>query len=396
MNQSTSIRRAAAEKWDGIAAGAGASAGGGQKNLHLRGPVSSSSSVVIPASRPSLIVHVGGMASLSSMLESAGQRAFPGSGFVQCGGLEEASQIGAAAEAGVILVISNPEASVTRAREALDENALVRWAVLVIGTVEGGGSADDVDVVPGENLDPAILAILLRSSWRKFQLERENARLRGSLMTFGSRVAHDLRTPIGGILTTAEMLREVLAEDAPQDVPLTQPLLDSTEGLVKLIERVSFFARASGSRDPAAPVDMGVPFWNAYQQLEGSMLKAKLDFTHPTSWPKVKGHEHWLEVVWRILLGNAVQHSPSGTKIEAGWTDVAGAYRFSVRSAGILPSEKRASLFFPFHRMSEPGAPRGLGLPMMRGLVELDGGSCGFEEPTAGGTEIYFVFPALA
>jgi K+-sensing histidine kinase KdpD len=32
-------------------------------------------------------------------------------------------------------------------------------------------------------------------------LERENARLRGDLLTIGSRISHDLRTPLGGIMT---------------------------------------------------------------------------------------------------------------------------------------------------------------------------------------------------
>ena len=116
--------------------------------------------------------------------------------------------------------MTNPEFSaLTRAREALDESSLSRCAVLVIGGIDGGDATNDVDVLPSENLEPAMLTVVLRSCWERHLLKRENARLRGSLMTFGTRVAHDLRTPIGGILTTAEMLREVLAEDAPQDVP---------------------------------------------------------------------------------------------------------------------------------------------------------------------------------
>jgi signal transduction histidine kinase len=46
----------------------------------------------------------------------------------------------------------------------------------------------------------------------------------GEMLTFGTRIRHDLRTPLGSVLTTAEMLREILGEDAPQDVPLIQPI----------------------------------------------------------------------------------------------------------------------------------------------------------------------------
>lgn len=212
-------------------------------------------------------------------------------------------------------------------------------------------------------------------------------------MTFGSRIAHDLRTPLGGVLTTTEMLREVLAEDAPADVPLTQPILDSTDGLVKLIERSSFFARASASREPAKMIDMGDAFWSAFQHAERQLLQARLSLKHPPVWPKVTGHESWLEMVWGILLNNAVQHSALQSWVEAGWSEIENAHRFWVRTGGTVPTEKRASLFFPFHRMHEPGAPRGLGLPMLRGLVELDGGWCGFEELPTGGVEFFFVLP---
>lgn len=213
-------------------------------------------------------------------------------------------------------------------------------------------------------------------------------------MTFGSKIAHDLRTPLGGVLTTTEMLREILAEDAPAKVPLTQPILDSTDGLVKLIERTSFFARVSASREPRQPLDMGTPFWNAFQQLERAMLHAQISFAHPSAWPRVEGHEAWLEMVWRILLGNAVQYSPAGTKIEAGWLDVAGGHRFWVRNDGVVSREKQAALFFPFHRLHESGAPRGLGLSIVQRLVELEGGRCGFEQPSSGRVEFFFVLPS--
>ena len=124
------------------------------------------------------------------------------------------------------------------------------------------------------------------------------------------------------------------------------------------------------------------------------MLQAKVSLKYPDSWPKVVGHENWLEAVWTILLNNAIQHSGSGTQMEAGWSAVENGRRFWVRSAGTVPVEKRETLFFPFHRLHESGAPRGLGLPMMRSFVELDGGSCGFQDAPAGGVDFFFVMPA--
>ncbi|MEI9866472.1 MAG: hypothetical protein WDN00_18335 [Limisphaerales bacterium] len=47
------------------------------------------------------------------------------------------------------------------------------------------------------------------------QLLRENARLRGDLLTIAVRVSHDLRTPLGGIVNTGELLKEILVEKEP-------------------------------------------------------------------------------------------------------------------------------------------------------------------------------------
>jgi K+-sensing histidine kinase KdpD len=278
----------------------------------------------------------------------------------------------------------------------LDQTGLPRWGVIVWA---GGGSAGEVpdalDVIREDGLSTAPLTRILRSAWHRHLLERENWKLRGYLMTFGSRISHDLRTPLGGILTTTEMLREVLLDDAPADVPLIQPILDSTDGLVKLIERSSFFARASSSKEPRRVVDMAMPFWSAYQQVERLMIKSRVTFDHPPSWPKVSGHESWLEIVWGILLRNAVEYSPEGSRIAAGWTALDRDLRFWIRSEGQVRPEKQAGLFFPFQRLHEPGAPRGLGLPMMRGIIELEGGTCGFEAPSSGGVEFFFTLPTV-
>jgi signal transduction histidine kinase len=341
-----------------------------------------------------LISQIGGTSANKAVIAETARGVFPDATARECSELAEIMKSpGSAATDAELLILVNPDAAtLTQARNQLDEARLPRWAVVVVeSTAE---RSNQHDVMAEAELIPTNLAQVLRSAWERHRLRRENAMLRGALLTFGSRIAHDLRTPLGGVLTTTEMLREVLAEDAPADVPLTQPILDSTDGLVKLIERSSFFARATASREPAKPMDMGDAFWSAFQHTERALLQAQLSLKHPPVWPKVMGHESWLEMAWGILLSNAVQHTPSQSWVEAGWSKIDEGQRFWVRSGGKVPVEKRASLFFPFHRMHEPGAPRGLGLPMLRGLVELDGGWCGFEDLPSGGVEFYFVLPA--
>ena len=352
--------------------------------------------VLITASGPASLIRSGGSAEFASMIEAATQLAFPGVEIVE---VSAGNGSGASGRGGALLALCDPDSAIiAQARNELDETGLPRCAVVIFSSAPVTAPSDLADIIPAGEWVPMQVARILRATWEQHQLRRENARLRGDLMTFGSKIAHDLRTPLGGVLTTTEMLREVLAEDAPAKVPLTQPILDSTDGLVKLIERTSFFARVCASREQRQRFDMGTPFWSAFQQLERSMLHAQIAFTHPSTWPRIEGHEASLEMVWRILLGNAVQYSAVGTKMEAGWLAVTGGYRFWVRNEGVVSQEKQAKLFFPFHRLHELGAPRGLGLPMMQRLVELEGGRCGFEQLPSGRVEFFFILilPAVS
>lgn len=371
-------------------------AGAKEKKLLQRTVPTSSKRVLTSASGISPIVQVGGSSALTEMLRHGAAEMFPGAKVVR---VEKPADVSKdlVREGGAILVFSEPDwAGVAQARAETDETGLPRWAVVVRQTAPDGGVRPLVEMIsPGEET-PAGISRVLGLAWDRHTLRRENARMRGEMLTFGTRITHDLRTPLGGVLTTAEMLREILADDAPQDVPLTQPILDSTDGLVKLIERTSAFARATASAEPPRRVDMGVPFWNAFQRLEGAILKSNRALEHPTTWPVVEGHENGLELVWRTLLANALQHGAAGGKIEAGWSPDNGGNRFWVRNDGSIAPEKRATLFTPFHRLHEPGAPRGLGLPFARRLVEIDGGRCGFDTPAGDGVEFYFVLPVCA
>lgn len=345
----------------------------------------------LPASDsgPTIVFQIGNAGEFSALIATATQLAFPGTTVTSVTTLPDDQALIPVSGGRALVILCDADATLlATVRGACDATGLGRWAV--------ASFASDVTNADGEGLpltscDAATAARLLRTAWELHWLRRENAQLRGDLLTFGSRIAHDLRTPLGGVLTTAEMLQEILHEDAPANVPLIQPILDSTYGLVTLIERTSFFARAIAARPATAPLDMGTPFWNAYQQLESEMLKAQAAFTYPSTWPMVEGHEARLEAVWRILLTNAIQHRVPGTKIEAGCSAEPAGHRFWVRNECAVFPEKRASLYFPFHRLHEPGAPRGLGLSFMQRLVELDGGQCGVTQPAPGQVEFFFV-----
>ena len=224
------------------------------------------------------------------------------------------------------------------------------------------------------------------------ELLRENARLRGDLLTVAHRISHDLRSPLGGLITNSEILKENLVEDSPSSAALMAPIFDSAEDLAKLIGRVSFVLKASANPPAKERVKMGEIVFRVLQRLESRILKKGATVSEPPVWPEVAGVFSWLEIVWGNLLAHALQYGKD--RIELGWREENQEFRFWVRDngSGVAP-EKRAVLFQPFHALHQVDTASGLGLSIVQRLVELQGGNCGYEPLSTTGSLFFFTLP---
>jgi signal transduction histidine kinase len=226
-------------------------------------------------------------------------------------------------------------------------------------------------------------------------LARENARLRGDLMTVARRVSHDLRTPLGGIISAGEALKEILADTDPDSMPMVTSALESTEELSHIIKRTSFVLKATAQPEPPQPISMAEPVIAALQRLERRTVVQRASIGQPDSWPEINGVSAWLETVWWNLVANALQHAnATPLRIELGWEKVEAQHCFRVcdNGRGVLGARQK-QLFQPFERLHEPDAGPGLGLSIVRRLVELQGGTCGYEANPLGGACFSFVLP---
>lgn len=292
-----------------------------------------------------------------------------------------------------LLVLNQPsKAAVDQALRATDAQGLPRWTVVAF---TGDSPAAAMEAILPEKANEALVAQALKSALIRHSLRRELAQARGDLRTIAYRVSHDLRTPLGGIVTTAEALKESLEESAHSGAAMMDTIFDSAEHMTKMIERVSFVARASANSITKARIDMGDIWWSVQQRLERQMLQAKTSLVTPPSWPVVHGVASWLEVVWWNLLANSLQHGGKGLRIEVGCDEKEDGHRFWVRDngGGVAP-ERRRQLFQPFHTLHNMNSKRGFGLSIVHRLMELQAGDCGFEPIPDGGSCFWFVLPA--
>jgi signal transduction histidine kinase len=226
------------------------------------------------------------------------------------------------------------------------------------------------------------------------QLLRENARLRGDLLTVAVRVNHDLRTPLGGIVNTGELLKEILAEKDPAAAALTDSLFISVDEMSKLISQIRVVTKASADPKPKARVNMAEIVSGVLQRLESRILKKSATVAEPGSWPEVNGVADWLEFIWWNFLANALQHAGEKPQIELNWRQEKNGLRFQVCDNGVgVPAEIREKLFQPFDTLHKPDSRWGLGLSVVQRLVDLQGGDCGYEPNPKGGACFYFTLP---
>lgn len=224
-------------------------------------------------------------------------------------------------------------------------------------------------------------------------MEEENGRLRGDLLTIASRISHDLRTPLGGIVTAAEVMQEMLA-DVKQPETLPKAVLNSVDDMTRLIRQISIISRATAQPQPLKPVNMSHVIATALQRTERLIGKRGDAVIQPPSWPEVKGVADWLEYVWVSFLTNAIQHSAEKVRMELSWREENGWCRFGVAdNGGGVREDLRPTLFCPFHLLHKPeSGTRGLSLSIVQRLMELQGGKCGYE-PLPGGSFFYFSLP---
>jgi signal transduction histidine kinase len=341
--------------------------------------------------KPTLLVVVqGGEPKLHAMIREAARRAFPAAEVdveIRPAGLPVPPTTSPTG----LLVLVNPEVAEASPGSGPAGPVPGGCPVLRLG-VES--RLEDPEVVPLEGLNAPLLAHFVRSAVARHALLRENARARGDLLTVGHRITHDLRTPLGGIFASVEVLKEVLAAEEPAPAELIQPIADSGHDLANLIERVGFLIRASVNPLPRTPVPMAEPVLTALEKLQRQIRAQRASIVQPAAWPTLEAVAPWLEVVWWNLLANALQHAGPSPQISLGWDQAATGCRCWIRDQGPgVPPERRGKLFQPFHGLHELGSARGLGLSIVQRLVELQGGSCRYEASPEGGAVFSFTLP---
>jgi PAS domain S-box-containing protein len=220
------------------------------------------------------------------------------------------------------------------------------------------------------------------------------------LDAFAHTVAHDLKHPVCLVIGYAEFLLEDSVVASHKDLAESmQTLARAGHKMNSIIEELLLMAGIRHERVEAMPLDIGCIVDEARQRLAHMIAESKAEIILPQDWPLASGYAPWVEEVWANYLSNALKYGGRPPRIELGATEQSdGWVRFWVRDNGPgLTPEQQARLFAPFTRLDRVRSQgHGLGLSIVRRIVEKLGGSVGVESSgvPGQGSVFYFTLPA--
>lgn len=219
---------------------------------------------------------------------------------------------------------------------------------------------------------------------------------------FVSLVSHEFRTPLGVIMSAADVLKRYFDRLPEEKRERHLDMISrSTRNLASLIEEVLLLGRVEEGRLQFTPVPIELEkFCRALADEICSATSGvcPIHFRAFTSLDGAVSDESVLRHILTNLLSNAVKYSAPGSPVEFTAGRHEAAVVLVVRDHGIgIPEEDQARLFTSFSRASNVGARpgTGLGLVVVQRCVQLHGGSISLTSAIGQGTTITVTLPVF-
>jgi two-component system cell cycle sensor histidine kinase PleC len=223
---------------------------------------------------------------------------------------------------------------------------------------------------------------------------------------FLATMSHELRTPLNAILGFSEVMKnEIFGPHSNNSYrEYAGDIHSSGQHLLELINEILDISRIEAGKyelneeavNLAHLVDDCRHMLDMRAKTKSQSIRELIEPDLPRIWVD----ERAIRQVVLNLLSNAIKFTPQGGEItiKLGWTANGGQYVSIIDSGPGIPEEELPTVMQAFGRGSfalktaEQGT--GLGLPIVKGLVDLHGGQFVLNSRLRIGTEVTFTIPA--
>jgi len=216
-----------------------------------------------------------------------------------------------------------------------------------------------------------------------------------------SAVSHEMRTPLTAMLGFTEFLLDNEVDpDNQRDI--IETIHKETERLNELIGSFLDMQRLKddGSAMLKAPLSVAEILDQGARLYAINKKMCRIAVKCPPDLPKVKGNTEKLHQVMINLLSNACKYSPAGSIVTIGANSADREVVIFVEDTGIgIPVELREKVFERFYRIdnsnSRLAGGTGLGLALVKDIVNAHGGRVWIEPNDPSGCRVLFSLPVV-
>lgn len=217
---------------------------------------------------------------------------------------------------------------------------------------------------------------------------------------FLSKISHQVRTPLGVILSSAGILgRYDESLDTTQRQEYLDAISDSVQRITHLLEDVVCLSRLETGTIACQPKPENLLHLchEVIEEARAAESKAiPVTFLHANIPQQVHCDENLLRLILIHLLGNAIKFTLDNQPIQLKLKHEGAFCSLSVIDSGIgIPACDIHALYEPFHRCSNTGdiPGNGLGLAIVSKCVALHGGTIHCESSPRAGTTFRVMLP---
>jgi two-component system, cell cycle sensor histidine kinase PleC len=223
---------------------------------------------------------------------------------------------------------------------------------------------------------------------------------------FLATMSHELRTPLNAILGFSEVMKnEVFGKHSSENYrEYSADIHSSGQHLLTLINEILDLSRIEAGRyelnEEALELAFIIDDCSHMMSLRAKAKHQNVRAIIDPSLPRIWADERAVRQIVLNILSNAIKFTPPNGEItiKAGWTSSGGQYVSIADDGPGIPEEEIPVIMSSFGRGSwalktaEQGS--GLGLPIVKGLVDLHGGGFQLKSRPREGTEVIVTFPA--
>lgn len=217
--------------------------------------------------------------------------------------------------------------------------------------------------------------------------------------TFVATVSHELRTPLTALLGFGEVL-------ATRTYPTTEVqrlagiMWRETERLARIVDDLldlSRMERGLGPRIVPTVVVVSPAISGALALFRRGRVSHDLVVAVQEGLPDIKADPDALDRILKNLVSNAIKYSPGGSQVTVSARAGAGEVEITVADEGRgIPALALPRIFEPYYRAPDAADTArgvGLGLAVVKALVEAQGGTIRVESVVGRGTHVAFTLP---